>query len=47
MNKAINRDELLRVLYKGRARPMYVHGFTLTSPVGIPPGEAFPGDVRL
>jgi ABC-type transport system substrate-binding protein len=27
MNKAINRDELLRTLYKGRARPMYVHGF--------------------
>lgn len=27
MNKAINRDELLKVLYKGRARPMYVHGF--------------------
>src|SRR5262249_16757697 len=27
MNKAINRDELLKVLYKGRATPMYVHGF--------------------
>src|SRR6266699_6178439 len=27
MNKAINRDELLKVLYKGRANPMYVHGF--------------------
>jgi ABC-type transport system substrate-binding protein len=27
MNKAINRDELLQVLYKGRAKPMYVHGF--------------------
>jgi peptide/nickel transport system substrate-binding protein len=27
MNKAINRDELLKVLYKGRAAPMYVHGF--------------------
>jgi ABC-type transport system substrate-binding protein len=27
MNKAVNRDELLKVLYKGRARPMYVHGF--------------------
>ena len=27
MNKAINRDELLKVLYKGRAKPMYVHGF--------------------
>jgi peptide/nickel transport system substrate-binding protein len=27
MNKAINRAELLKVLYKGRAAPMYVHGF--------------------
>src|SRR6266516_3645402 len=27
MNKANNRDELLKVLYKGRATPMYVHGF--------------------
>src|SRR5438132_8778520 len=27
MNKAINCEELLRVLYKSRARPMYVHGF--------------------
>jgi ABC-type transport system substrate-binding protein len=27
INKAINRDELLKVLYKGRATPMYVHGF--------------------
>jgi len=27
MNKAINRNELLKVLYKGRANPMYVHGF--------------------
>ncbi len=27
MNKAINRDEILNVLYKGRARLMYVHGF--------------------
>jgi ABC-type transport system substrate-binding protein len=27
MNKAINRAELLKVLYKGRARYMYVHGF--------------------
>ena len=27
MNKAINREELLKVLYKGRAAPMYVHGF--------------------
>ena len=27
MNKAINRDELLRVLYKGRATLQYVHGF--------------------
>ena len=27
INKAINRDELLQVLYKGRAKPMYVHGF--------------------
>jgi peptide/nickel transport system substrate-binding protein len=27
MNKAINRAELLKVLYKGRATPMYVHGF--------------------
>ena len=27
MNKAINREELLKVLYKGRATSMYVHGF--------------------
>ena len=27
MNKAINRDELLKVLYKGRATPTYVAGF--------------------
>jgi ABC-type transport system substrate-binding protein len=27
MNKAINRAELLQVLYKGRAQYMYVHGF--------------------
>jgi peptide/nickel transport system substrate-binding protein len=27
INKAINREELLKVLYKGRAAPMYVHGF--------------------
>jgi len=27
MNKAINRGELLKVLYKGRATYMYVHGF--------------------
>lgn len=27
MNKAINREELLKVLYKGRATPMYVSGF--------------------
>jgi peptide/nickel transport system substrate-binding protein len=27
MNKAINREELLKVLYKGRATYMYVHGF--------------------
>jgi peptide/nickel transport system substrate-binding protein len=27
VNKAINREELLKVLYKGRAAPMYVHGF--------------------
>ena len=27
MNKAINREELARVLYKGRAAPMYVHGY--------------------
>jgi ABC-type transport system substrate-binding protein len=27
MNKAINREELLKVLYKGRASYMYVHGF--------------------
>ncbi len=27
INKAINREELLRVLYKGRATPMYVAGF--------------------
>jgi ABC-type transport system substrate-binding protein len=27
MNKAINREELRQVLYKGRAEYMYVHGF--------------------
>jgi ABC-type transport system substrate-binding protein len=27
INKAINREELLKVLYKGRAAPMYVAGF--------------------
>ena len=27
INKAINREELLKELYKGRAAPMYVHGF--------------------
>jgi ABC-type transport system substrate-binding protein len=27
INKAINREELLKVLYKGRADYMYVHGF--------------------
>jgi ABC-type transport system substrate-binding protein len=27
MNQAINRDELLKVLYKGRATPTYVAGF--------------------
>ena len=27
INKAINREELLKVLYKGRATPMYVHGY--------------------
>ena len=27
MNKAINRDELLKVLYKGRATYTYVAGF--------------------
>jgi ABC-type transport system substrate-binding protein len=27
MNKAINREELLKVLYKGRAKYMYVNGF--------------------
>ena len=27
MNKAINREELRQVLYKGRAELMYVHGF--------------------
>jgi peptide/nickel transport system substrate-binding protein len=27
INKAINREELLKVLYKGRAQSMYVHGF--------------------
>jgi ABC-type transport system substrate-binding protein len=27
MNKAINRDEILKVMYKGRATPTYVAGF--------------------
>jgi len=27
MNKAINRDEIFKVIYKGRATPMYVHGY--------------------
>ncbi len=30
MNKAINRPELLRVIYKGRATPMYVHSAGLS-----------------
>ena len=48
MNKAINREELLKVLYKGRATYMYVAGF-LPRPAGLGPhlGEALPGDVRL
>src|SRR5207237_7993727 len=27
MNKAVDRKELLKALYKGRASPMYVHGY--------------------
>jgi ABC-type transport system substrate-binding protein len=27
MNKAINREEIFKVIYKGRATPMYVHGY--------------------
>src|SRR5437879_13088941 len=38
MNKAINRDELLKVLYQGRANPMYVRGFYPDSLVCDPPG---------
>jgi len=41
MNKAINREELLRVLYKGRATPMYVAGFYPDL------GDTLRGDVRL
>jgi peptide/nickel transport system substrate-binding protein len=39
MNKAINRDELLKVLYKGRARPMYVHGYYADLPGWDPTWE--------
>ena len=48
MNKAINRAELLKVLYKGRATYTYVIGL-LFRPAGLGPhlGEALPGDVRL
>jgi peptide/nickel transport system substrate-binding protein len=28
MHKAMNRDALLKVLYKGRVTPMSVHGFS-------------------
>jgi ABC-type transport system substrate-binding protein len=37
MNKAINREELLKVLYKGRASYMYVHGFYPDLPGWDPP----------
>ena len=40
MNKAINREELLKVLYKGRANHMYVMASTPTCPAGIPPGRS-------
>jgi ABC-type transport system substrate-binding protein len=39
MNKAINRDELLKVLYKGRATPMYVHGYYADMPGWDPTWE--------
>ena len=48
MNKAINRDELLKVLYKGRAHP-HVCAWLLPRPAGLGShlGEALPGDVWL
>ena len=39
MNKAINREELLKVLYKGRATPMYVHGYYSDMPGWDPTWE--------
>ena len=47
MNKAINRNELLKVLYKGRAQPMYVHAFDPDIEGWHPPGRSVSGDVRL
>ena len=48
MNKAINREELLKVLYKGRADVHLCVGL-LSRLAGLGPhlGEALPGDVRL
>ena len=40
MNKAINREELRQVLYKGRADLMYVHGFYPDLEGGIPAGNS-------
>ena len=41
INKAINREELLKVLYKGRATYTYVvHGYYPTCPAGTPPGRS-------
>ncbi len=39
MNKAINREELLKVLYKDRATPMYVHGYYSDMPGWDPTWE--------
>ena len=48
INKAINREELLKVLYKGRATYTYV-AWLLSRLAWLGPhlGEALPGDVRL
>jgi ABC-type transport system substrate-binding protein len=47
MNKAINRAELRKVLYKDGADYTYVHGFYPTCRLGPHLGEALPGNVRL
>ncbi len=47
MNKAINREELLEVLYKNRATLQYVHGDYPDLPGWPDLGTTLSGDVRL